>query len=133
MVLVLFSNRTIGLKFWTGKVNGLFIVRIAKKMTFFVFFCSVWVVNFEGNPDLFFAISLVDDFYNSSVVPASKVVFTVDNVSDFEIFSPLVLVGVGLVGGNLNAVNLEDDGFIIVVVKVGNFDLVVFLLDDLSS
>ena len=91
------------------------------------------MINFEGNLNLLFVIVIIDDFNDSSIVPPSKIIFTVNNITRFQVFPPLKTVGFRFIWGNLNAIGLKNNFFVIHIVEIGNLNFIIFFFNNLSS
>ena len=91
------------------------------------------MINLESNLNFLFTIIIVHDFENSGIVPSSKIIFTVHNISWLQVLPPLVVGRFGFERSNLNAVSLENNFFVVEIIEVGNLNFIVLFLNDLTS
>lgn len=87
-VTELFCDRTIWCNLgWKG-IIFFFVICKAKIFSIFISFISIFIINFDGDLNSSSSVLLFLYSYNSCIIPTSKRINNVNQVSDFDIFSP---------------------------------------------
>lgn len=122
-VVSVLACRAEGHDFWDSNVESFFLISKTVELTILIVLVSVFIVDFVSDPHRFAAIVMIIDLDNSTMIPATKRILTINQITLLESHPPLKIMGLALIQRNLKRMSIDRNGPFIDIIQILNLQI----------